>query len=236
VTESEWLECTDVTKMLVFLHGKASDRKLRLFSIGCIRRGWHLIDNPDLRHAVEALERFVDGCAKDKDRIEARKTGLRVWKATTPIPGTDWMASGPQNSLGWELYWAANKTINLKVVLELGTSASSAVGAAFTGPKYFSGKETERVQQKTIVLDIFGNPFRPVILDSSWLTPTVLSLAQSAYDNRQLPSGTLDNDCLAVLADALEEAGAGGAILEHLRSEGPHVRGCFALDLLLDME
>jgi hypothetical protein len=103
VTEAEWLACTDVTKMMVFLHGKASDRKLRLFSIGCIRRGWHLIDNPDLRHAVEALERFVDGCAKDKDRIEARKTGKRVFNATTPIPGTDWVARGPQTSLGWEL-------------------------------------------------------------------------------------------------------------------------------------
>jgi hypothetical protein len=64
----------------------------------------------------------------------------------------------------------------------------------------------------------------------------VLSLAQAAYEERNLPSGTLDNARLAVLADALEDAGASGAILEHLRSEGPHVRGCFAVDLLLGKE
>jgi hypothetical protein len=38
-------------------------------------------------------------------------------------------------------------------------------------------------------------------------------------------------DRLAVLADALEEAGCADALLlAHLRSPGPHVRGCFALD------
>jgi hypothetical protein len=39
---------------------------------------------------------------------------------------------------------------------------------------------------------------------------------------------------LAVLADALEEAGCDDAGLPgHLRSAGPHWRGCWALDLIL---
>jgi hypothetical protein len=43
-----------------------------------------------------------------------------------------------------------------------------------------------------------------------------------------------DPQRLAVLADALEEAGCNDAeILTHLRSPGPHVRGCWALDLIL---
>src|SRR5262249_27195325 len=50
---------------------------------------------------------------------------------------------------------------------------------------------------------ILGNPFRPAPLAPAWLTPAVLDLAQAAYDNRLLPSGLLDNGCLAVLADAL---------------------------------
>jgi hypothetical protein len=39
---------------------------------------------------------------------------------------------------------------------------------------------------------------------------------------------------LAVLADALEEAGAEGELLGHLRGLGPHVRGCWAVDLVLE--
>jgi hypothetical protein len=43
----------------------------------------------------------------------------------------------------------------------------------------------------------------------------------------------LDPVRLAVLSDAVEEAGCTGAVLRHLRSPGPHVRGCWALDLML---
>jgi hypothetical protein len=81
---------------------------------------------------------------------------------------------------------------------------------------------------------IFGNPIRPVSLAPAWLTPAVLQLAQKAYDNRLLPSGLLDNTRLAVLADALEEAGCDNAdILSHLRGPGPHVRGCWVVDAIL---
>jgi hypothetical protein len=83
--------------------------------------------------------------------------------------------------------------------------------------------------------DIVGNPFRPVTIDTSWQTPTALGLAQVAYDVRRLPSGELDPQRLSVLADALEDVGcANRQILDHLRGPGPHVRGCFALDFLLE--
>jgi hypothetical protein len=59
-------------------------------------------------------------------------------------------------------------------------------------------------------------------------------LAQAVYEDRELPSGHLDAARLAVLADMLEEAGATDPqLLTHLRSAGPHVRGCHALDALL---
>jgi hypothetical protein len=82
--------------------------------------------------------------------------------------------------------------------------------------------------------EIIGNPFRPVNVERAWLTPTVTSLAATAYEERSLPSGELDPSHLAVLADALEDAGCQDAdILGHLRSPGPHVRGCWALDAIL---
>src|SRR5262249_29434874 len=85
-----------------------------------------------------------------------------------------------------------------------------------------------------LLRDIIGNPFRPVALDPAWRTPTVTALATAAYEERQLPAGTLDPQRLAILADALEDAGcAKDQILNHLRSPSPHVRGCWPLDLLL---
>jgi hypothetical protein len=79
-----------------------------------------------------------------------------------------------------------------------------------------------------------GNPFRPVTLAPGWQTPEVVALAQAAYDQRLLPSCHLDQARLAVLADAIEDAGCADAdLLGHLRAPGPHVRGCWALDLLL---
>jgi hypothetical protein len=89
-------------------------------------------------------------------------------------------------------------------------------------------------KQVLLLLCIFGNPFRPVVINSAWLTATVVSLAAVAYEERNLPSGLLDSARLAILADALEDAGCTDAtLLDHLRGPGPHVRGCFALDLVL---
>jgi hypothetical protein len=54
------------------------------------------------------------------------------------------------------------------------------------------------------------------------------------YEERDLPSGHLDAARLGVLADMLEEAGCSDPqLLGHLRSPGPHVRGCVAVDAVL---
>jgi hypothetical protein len=87
---------------------------------------------------------------------------------------------------------------------------------------------------RRLLNEVHGNPFRPVTLDPAWQAPQVVALAQAAYEQRELPSGTLGATRLAVLADALEDAGCTGqTILDHLRGPGPHVRGCWAVDLLL---
>ncbi len=88
-----------------------------------------------------------------------------------------------------------------------------------------------------LIYDIFGNPFRPVKVNLAWQTPTVLALATAAYENRILPAGTLDSARLAILADALEEAGCDNAdMLNHCRQPGVHVRGCWVVDAILASE
>jgi hypothetical protein len=88
-----------------------------------------------------------------------------------------------------------------------------------------------------LVRDLVGNPFRPVAAEPGWFTPAIVSLASAAYEERHQPSGELFHDRLLVLSDALEEAGCTDEdILAHLRSPGPHVRGCWAVDLVLGKE
>jgi hypothetical protein len=81
-----------------------------------------------------------------------------------------------------------------------------------------------------IVRDIFGNPFRPVSVDAAWLVwngSRIPNLARTIYDGRRF-------DDLRMLADALEEAGCTDEqILSHCRMAGPHVRGCWVIDLML---
>jgi hypothetical protein len=88
-----------------------------------------------------------------------------------------------------------------------------------------------------LLREFFGNPFRPTSMNPCWLTPVVLSLATAAYEERQLPEGILDPARLAILADALEDAGCTDAgVLDHLRGPGTHYRGCWAVDLALAKE
>src|SRR5262249_34757376 len=96
--------------------------------------------------------------------------------------------------------------------------------------------EGELHRQCDLLRDIF-NPFSPAAVDPALLVShscLVMKCAQAAYEERELPSGILFQTRITALADALEEAGyTDEAILSHLRGPGPHVRGCWALDLVL---
>src|SRR5262249_13111573 len=90
-----------------------------------------------------------------------------------------------------------------------------------------SAERAEWAAQAALLHDIIGNHFRPLTADPAWRTPKVVSLARAIYDGR-------DFERMPQLADALEEAGcADAALLDHCRRPDGHVRGCWALDLLL---
>jgi len=73
------------------------------------------------------------------------------------------------------------------------------------------------------------NPF-PGTFDPRWLTADTLGLARGIYEDRAF-------DRMPLLADALMDAGCDeDQILSHCRTGGPHVRGCWVVDLVLDKE
>jgi hypothetical protein len=205
--------------MLEFLRGKASDRKLRLFACACVRRAGYLAKNRRLVRALSLLERFLDGTGTDRDRGRAHQLGVQV------------LQSGrldlSQQCLGAEVWEGARKTLD-RQVHAFGESAAAAVGYAAGGgdPEFQTAKSAERGAQVAIVRDNFGNPFRPVSADPAWFNSTAVSLAAGIYADRAF-------DRLPILADALQDAGCDNAdVLDHCRSDGPHVRGCWVVDLL----
>jgi hypothetical protein len=208
--------------MLGFLGGKASKRKVRLFAAACCRRIWHLLPDERSRAAVEVAERYVDKKAGEQTRHAASEAAVA---ATTPY------YSGPGNVFTPLMAAAAAQETASKRRKLADSAAKFASSALLRGGA--AAKQGESRAQSLLLRDVIGNPFRPVAFDRAWRTAAVASLAQAAYEERHLPAGTLDPLRLSVLADALEEAGANPAIVAHLRSDEPHVRGCWALDLAL---
>lgn len=250
MTESEWLSCTDPTPMLKFLQGRASERKLRLYLCVCCRRITRLFFVPESLTAVEVAERFADGNADHKE-LE-----LAEWNAESPTFGYEFdermpwsspyrkkvvprlieIGALPKSALSEE-NWHVSEPIRVRLLAAAELAefcAASSVTLSVWGLPYFSQVDWPT---RWLMDCVFGNPFRPTTIDPTMLTPTVLSLAQAAYEHRQLPSGHLDPVRLTILSDAIEDTGCTDAeLLGHLRSEGPHVRGCQILDLILGKE
>jgi hypothetical protein len=223
MTESDWATCREPQLMLDFLRasGRASARKLRLFFCACYRCVWPLLTGPGLQRGIEVAERYADGVGGE-DEFQAALTAL-YFRGGRDAKAVYAALAG--YSAAWSLEAAAD--------LAYAEAAREALarGRRSIPPDTKSGI---RHSQAALLRDIVGNSFRPFpAIDPALLTSLVLTLAQAAYDERQVPEGTLDPARLAVLADALEEAGAGGPVLDHLRGPGPHVRGCHVLDALL---
>lgn len=71
------------------------------------------------------------------------------------------------------------------------------------------------------------NVWRFVGPDPRWLTPTVVALAVSIFNDSAY-------DRMPILADALEEAGCDNPdVLRDCRGDAPHVRGWWVVNLLL---
>lgn len=228
MTEAEWLDSTDPTPMLAFVQGKASHRQLRLLAVACCLRIWRLLPVA-CKNLNNVQERYADGLVTTPE-----------YQAAWDLAETEALAADrdPPDTL---TYATASTGVSNPPTIPSATSCldTAASAAACAGAEnaqddeYDATYETawtqERHEQVRLIREIFGNPFRPVSVNPSWLTwndGTVVKIAQSIYDDRAY-------DRLPVLADALAEAGCHDAdILGHCCNPGPHVRGCWVVDLL----
>jgi hypothetical protein len=232
MTENEWVEGTDPQKMLEFLLGKASDRHYRLFACACCRVIWPCLTDDRSRCAVATAESCADGLASEEELEVA-------WAAAQQVEHS----FAAQAAVAASFPNLSRRPGIGSPMADEGCPAGAACSALYASRLVvaFEARLTEvflpRVSstlQCQLLRDIFANPFRPVAINTTWLTPTVTSLARATYEQRALPSGELDPTRLAVLADALEEAGCTKVdVLAHCRMSSYHVRGCWAVDLFL---
>jgi hypothetical protein len=222
VTRTDWLSDARTQPPEVALDilrptrpGLVSARKLRLFACACCRRAWALLPKA-ARKAVEAAERYADGAATLKElRTAERRAADRAAANAVARPAVAYAARAASNAARFPVSASCH---------DVCYCARRALEVA--GRKL----EAETRAQGRLLADVFGDPFRRSEIDRAWLAwndGCVRRIAHGIYAGRAFGD-------MPLLHDALLDAGCDDEdLLEHCRGEGPHVRGCWALDLLL---
>jgi hypothetical protein len=220
MTEANWLNSTTISEMLGLLRGRLSDRKTRRFALACCHRQWSFFTDPRCRHGVELAERIADNRVPASDVLAAFRAVEDAFNESAQESFPErWAGLSPSSCAAL----AARSVLSINPVWAYDKSA---LIVASEGEKL----EAEYACQAHLLRDIVGNPFRPVRLDPVWVSSTVRAVARSIYKEKTF-------DHLPTLADALEDAGCSSQdILKHCREPGVHVRGCWALDLVLGKE
>jgi hypothetical protein len=215
MTEPEWLACADPEQMRIFVSATASKRRLRLVGCACCRRIWMLLSDEQTKRAVEGAELFADGLLPEKSLQQLSSAAQTLWEKI------DYENERARAGRAAAATYVSSLHFDLNVL-------SNTMGAV--AESRMRRQAAECRAQAAVLREVCGNPFRNASPEKSWLTRTVISLAQVIYDERAF-------DRLPILADALEDAGCTNAdILEHCRKPGEHCRGCWAVDLLLGKE
>lgn len=217
MTEAEWLACGNPESLRRHVCEGTSERKLRLFAVDCFRNVIRLLPDPRQHQAIATLDALAEGIAGPTASRQAAVLSRRAFAEfpsraglQSPVPVDD------PHFVGLMLYREF--------------ASSSLAHHATHAPAGLADGADERARQVLVFRDIFGNPFRPVVFDPDWRTSTAVALAVQMYDSR-------DFGTMPILADALQDAGCDSAdILDHCREPGPHVRGCWVVDLVLAKE
>lgn len=212
VTADEWDHCPRSDRMLLPLHewllthpasARPFDRKLRLYAVACCRQRSSLFEMDLFQRALDAAERFAEGRA-DTQELDAIMA--------IPTPNT-------------QSHCIENMT--LKLTREAGKQYALAAATNLGVATGWGDFESVVRAQAPLLRCLIGNPFRPVTFDPNWRISAVTDLADSIDEDRAF-------DRLPTLADALEKARCNQpSVLAHCRDCGPHVRGCWVIDLVL---
>src|SRR5262249_11465579 len=156
---------------------------LRLFAVACARRVSHLCagepgpwasQRPGQR--VETAERFADGVGSVEELEASREAGFNVRViGAAPAP---WRAEDYAEAAAGDACDSDASDAALWAMLH---GQSAAAHRAEEDQAGALPEGTEHRPQVSLLRDIFGNPFRPVVFDPAWRTPSVGGVAQAIY-------------------------------------------------------
>ncbi len=240
ITQEQWLNDREITASTgwLYFHPHYSERKNALLIHSQINRiPWHEVffDEPKtlklIERAVELVRLFADEDIVVMQMKWLNELDLVAKRRFFQINESIGDITSLARSIISQLPVVVRNRLNGYIVLgNVQTVMRSIKGGSMQIQQ--AVREAEIAIQARAIRDIFGNPGvnpQPAI-HSDWLSKdngTVTSIAHAIYEEltfQQLP----------ILADALEDIGcADEYLLGHLRSPDSHVRGCWALDLIL---
>jgi hypothetical protein len=217
MTDAEWLSATAPERLLNWLQRskrrRPTLRKLQLLANAFADRIADRFIDPVSIAVREFMERMAEShLSQDEYLVEWRKWQSALDTLEPHGHILAWAVRVSQPGI-WVRFGAPEKQ-----VLAVAGYVSSMLGAA------------EQAAQVEALRDIIPNPYRPATFSPSWRTSTDTALAQQMYESRNFST-------LPILADAIQDAGCEmDDILNHCRGPGPHVRGCWVVDLVLGKE
>lgn len=197
---------------------------------------WLVCNDPQLlleTVEVRATERKLRLFACGYCRITWRHITDRHIKGLVRL--TEQLAETPESEMELQATWQAQFAKSFLCggrTAYTSTAAYSSIVRRACLPEALSPRQRERACN--LIRELVGPLFfRFVRLRPSWLAwndGTVKKIAQAIYGERRF-------QYMPILGDALEDSGCDDVeMLSHCRSEGPHVRGCWVVDLILGKE
>jgi hypothetical protein len=223
MTEAEWLTSGDAQKMIRSLPRSTwGERRGRLFTVACSSQ-LRVLPDDSLTGVIETSERFADGQADDAELCAAiEKANAAVeWEARHDM-------TSPRSHAAEVIAAAAAFPAEEYTAISELLACLRAEHGSRRGIRAVLARTNQVLAG--LVRDLACNPFRPVTFAPSWRASTAVALAGQMYESR-------DFSAMPILADALQDAGCDSAdVLDHCRGAGPHVRGCWVVDLVLAKE
>ncbi len=219
MTEAEWIAATDPHFLLRCGGSRVTPRKLCLVAAAFARRLFVFSSSEWVSSAIERLEHIDDngGFPSEHGAPLASVSDLRAALIEVAFFERHIRQSSPFNVQGTSLLSAVS---DVAVLVRL-------IRSRGRHDRLKMVRSKERRRQRLDIRDVFGNPFRAVEFTAEMRTSTGLALARQMDANRNY-------SLLPILADALQDAGCEDAdMLAHCRDRGPHVKGCWVVDLVL---